>query len=100
MKDNHFGRTELIGLDVEVLSEPYSGIAGKVVDETKNTFTIDSAGTERMVPKPSNVFRFLLKGKKFVIKGSEIAHRPEDRIKKVRRVRNGSRNQEHRNRGR
>ena len=46
MRDNHFVRTELIGLDVEVLSEPYSGIAGKVVDETKNTFTIESAGTE------------------------------------------------------
>ncbi len=46
MKDNLFIRTEFIGLDVEVLSTPYSGISGKVVDETKNTFTIDSAGTE------------------------------------------------------
>ena len=43
MRDNRFVRTELIGLDVEVLSEPFSGIAGKVVDETKNTFTIESA---------------------------------------------------------
>ena len=58
MRDNLFARTELIGLDVEVLSEPFSGISGKVVDETKNTFTIESAGTERMVPKPGNVFRF------------------------------------------
>ncbi len=84
MKDNHFARSELIGLDVEVLSAPYSGIAGKVVDETKNTFTIESAGTERMVPKPGNEFRFTHEDRKFTIKGSEIAHRPEDRIKKVR----------------
>lgn len=84
MRDNHFVRTELIGLDVEVLSEPYSGIAGKVVDETKNTFTIESAGTERMVPKPRNEFRFSHEGRTFVIRGSEITHRPEDRIKKVR----------------
>ena len=41
MKDTLFIRTELIGLDVEVLSAPYSEISGKVVDETKNTFTIE-----------------------------------------------------------
>ena len=84
MRDNRIVRTELIGLDVEVLSGPYSGIAGKVVDETKNTFTIDSAGTERMVPKPGNEFRFAYEGRNIDIKGSEIMHRPEDRIKKVR----------------
>ena len=77
-------RSEFIGLDVEVLSTPYSGISGKVVDETKNTFTIDSAGTERMVPKPGNEFRFTYEGKEFVVKGKDIQHRPEDRIKKVR----------------
>ena len=84
MRDNLFMRTEFIGLDVEVLSSPYSGISGKVVDETKNTFTIDSAGTERMVPKPGNEFRFTYEGKEFVVKGKDIQHRPEDRIKKVR----------------
>ncbi len=84
MKDTLFIRTELIGLDVEVLSAPYSEISGKVVDETKNTFTIESAGTERMVPKPGNEFRFTYEGKEFVVKGKDIQHRPEDRIKKVR----------------
>lgn len=84
MRDNLFARTELIGLDVEVLSAPYSDISGKVVDETKNTFTIESAGTERMVPKPNNVFRFAYEGRTIDIIGSEILHRPEDRIKKVR----------------
>ncbi len=84
MKESLFVRTELIGLDVEVLSEPYSEISGKVVDETKNTFTIESAGTERMVPKPGNEFRFAYEGRTIDIKGSEILHRPEDRIKKVR----------------
>ncbi len=84
MRDKLFARTELIGLDVEVLSEPFSGLSGKVVDETKNTFTIESAGTERMVPKPGNVFRFAYEGKTIDIRGSEIMHRPEDRIKKVR----------------
>ena len=83
MKSN-FIRTELIGLDVEVLSAPFSGISGKVVDETKRTFTIESAGTERMVPKPGNEFRFTYEGKSIDIIGSKIVYRPEDRIKKVR----------------
>ena len=77
-------RMEFIGMDVEVLSAPYSGVSGVIVDETKNTFTIDSAGTERMVPKPTNKFRFTYEGKEFVVKGKDIQHRPEDRIKKVR----------------
>ena len=84
MNRSDFMRSELIGLDVEVLSAPYSGITGKVVDETKNTFTIDSAGTERMVPKPGNEFRFAYEGSMFSIRVSEILHRPEDRIKKDR----------------
>ena len=85
MNESDFMRTEFIGLDVEVLSAPcYSGMTGVVVDETKNTFTIDSAGTERMVPKPGNEFRFTYEGKEFVVKGKDIQHRPEDRIKKVR----------------
>lgn len=77
-------RSELIGLDVVVLSAPFSEISGIVVDETKNTFTIKSAGTERMVPKPGNEFRFTYRDKQIDIIGTEIQHRPEDRIKKVR----------------
>jgi len=84
MNRSDFMRSEFIGLDVAVLSSPYSDISGKVVDETKNTITISSAGTERMVPKPGNEFRFIYEGKHMDIKGAEIQHRPEDRIKKVR----------------
>ena len=84
MNRSDFMRSEFIGLDVAVLSAPYSGISGKVVDETKNTFTISSAGTERMVPKPGNEFRFIYEGTYTDIKGTDIQHRPEDRIKKVR----------------
>jgi ribonuclease P protein subunit POP4 len=84
MNESYFMRTELIGLDVEVLSAPFSGISGRAVDETKRTLTIESDGTERMVPKPGNEFRFAYEGRTIDIIGSEIMHRPEDRIKKVR----------------
>lgn len=84
MKKADLMRTELIGLDVVVLSAPYSGISGTVVDETKNTFTIESAGTEKMVPKPGNVFRFRMEEEEADLDGSELLFRPEDRIKKIR----------------
>ena len=85
MNARDFMRTEFIGLDVEVLSAPcYSGLSGVVVDETKNTFTIDSAGTERMVPKSGNEFRFTYQNEQIDIEGSKLLHRPEDRMKKVR----------------
>jgi ribonuclease P protein subunit POP4 len=85
MRKGELMRMELIGLDVEVLSAPcYEGIKGTILDETKNTFIIGSAGTEKMVPKNSNEFAFTYEGSRFVIRGSEVLHRPEDRIKKVR----------------
>ena len=77
-------RSELRGRDVSVLSAPFSGISGRVVDETKNTFTIESAGTERMVPKSGNEFRFTYQNEQIDIEGSKLLHRPEDRMKKVR----------------
>jgi ribonuclease P protein subunit POP4 len=85
MRRSDLMRMELIGLDAEVLSAPcYAGISGKVLDETKNTFVIGSAGAEKMIPKNGNEFAFTYEGSRFVIKGSEVLHRPEDRIKKVR----------------
>ena len=84
MNTTEFMRSELIGLDVSVLSAPFSGISGRVVDETKNTFTIESAGTERMVPKSGNEFRFTYQNEQIDIEGSKLLHRPEDRKKKVR----------------
>ena len=84
MNTTEFMRSELRGRDVSVLSAPFSGISGRVVDETKNTFTIESAGTERMVPKSGNEFRFTYQNEQIDIEGSKLLHRPEDRMKKVR----------------
>jgi ribonuclease P protein subunit POP4 len=85
MRKSDIMRAEFIGMDVEVLSAPcYAGIKGKILDETKNTFIIGSAGTERMIPKKGNEFALTYEGNRIVIKGSEVLHRPEDRIKKVR----------------
>jgi ribonuclease P protein subunit POP4 len=83
MNRSDFMRSEFIGMDVEVISAGCP-MSGRIVDETKNTFTVESAGTDRMVPKMGNEFRFTYNGQEIIVKGSEILHQPENRIKKVR----------------
>ena len=77
-------RSELIGLEVEVTSSGQGAFVGTVVDESKNTFTIQRDGREVVVPKDRSEFQFTYQGEKVLLQGSEIQFRPEDRIKKIR----------------
>lgn len=61
----------------------YVGISGKVVDESKNTFTISHAGTAKKVVKEAAVFQFKFSDESVVeIDGKLLVGRPEDRLKK------------------
>lgn len=77
-------RSEFIGQEVEVISSHEASYTGVVVDETKNTFVIRRQGREVTVPKDHREFQFTYQGEKVLLQGSEIQHRPEDRIKKIR----------------
>lgn len=87
MSVDDFRRRELIGLSAEVLESTcgqYLEIRGKVVDESRNTLTIEQDGVEKTVPKDCCKFRFEEGSKTYVVSGKDIRFRPEDRIKKVR----------------
>ena len=87
MSVDDFRRRELIGLSVEILESTcgqYLGIRGKVVDESRNTLTIEQDGAEKTVPKDCCRFRFEEGSRTHVVSGKDIKFRPEDRIKKVR----------------
>ncbi len=85
MKKKDLMRMELIGLSTEVVSRgTFNGMRGRVVDETRNTFVISTPKGERTVPKEGNEFLFTYDEQGIAIQGSDILHRPEDRIKKVR----------------
>lgn len=76
---------EFIGLEVAVVaaSDPTQiGVRGRVVDETRNTITIDVNGVEKVVQKRGSVFRFEVDGE-VDIGGERILFRPEDRIKRA-----------------
>jgi len=84
-------RHELIGLDVKVVksSHPgYVGISGRVVDETRNTLTIQHNGKKKVVVKDVAVFHFTLPNSAVVeIDGKSIVGSPENRLKKkIRRL--------------
>ena len=79
-------RHELIGLAVEIIDSNHKGfvgIKGIVIDETRNTITVEENDMEKMIPKENVTFLFTLpEGEKVSIDGKVIVARPEDRIKK------------------
>jgi len=81
---------ELLGLNLSVhksTSGSMVGLAGKVVDETRNMLLIEAAVGEKKLPKSSSTFIFALpSGENVMVDGRLLVSRPEDRIKKrVRR---------------
>jgi ribonuclease P protein subunit POP4 len=76
---------ELIGLRVKVvkcLDKKQEGLEGLIVDETKNTFVIETPGGLKRAIKASSKFRFYAGNKSFVVKGEEINFRPHERIER------------------
>ncbi len=79
-------RYEFIGAEGKVARSPhecYVGLGGKVVGETKNTFTFLREGQAKSVIKESAVFNFKFDdGTVVEIDGKLLVGRPEDRLKK------------------
>jgi ribonuclease P protein subunit POP4 len=58
------------------------GVKGLVVDETKNTLTIETEKGMKKIQKKGSVFIFKISSEKKVkVNGNKIAVRPEDRLK-------------------
>ncbi|MDH5482982.1 MAG: ribonuclease P protein component 1 [Candidatus Bathyarchaeota archaeon] len=84
-------RSEFIGNEVKVAKSRhpnYVGICGKIIDETRNTFTVSHEGKRKIVVKNSAVFHFRFSdGTTVEIKGELLVGRPEDRLKRhIRRL--------------
>jgi ribonuclease P protein subunit POP4 len=84
-------RYELIGTEAKVSKSGHSdyvGLSGKVLDETRNTFTILYEGKRKKVVKDSATFHFKFSdGTVIEIEGKILVGRPEDRLKRhVRRL--------------
>jgi ribonuclease P protein subunit POP4 len=77
---------EFIGTEGSIAESRHSGyvgISGKVIDESKNTFTILQDGKRNKVIKEAVVFRFrFCDGAVVEIDGRLLVGRSEDRLKK------------------
>jgi ribonuclease P protein subunit POP4 len=82
-------RHELVGLEVKVVKSTNPSqvdISGKVVDETRNTFSIETKKGVKAIPKDSCTFSFHLPSGEWVrVDGKLLVARPEDRVKKKQR---------------
>jgi ribonuclease P protein subunit POP4 len=76
---NDVARHELIGLEVTV-----NGRSGRVVDETKHTFLVETPSGVKRVGKAGNRFVFRVGTDAVALDGDDIMFQPEDRTKKVR----------------
>lgn len=78
-------RHELIGLKVKVVDskdKKLIGLVGEVVDETRNTISIETKGKVRNIIKEICTFSFKIPSGWIRIEGKLLVARPEDRIKK------------------
>ena len=80
-------RYEFIGTAAHVAQSThlgYLGLSGRVIGETKNTFTLDSEDDKpKSIIKGSSVFNFTFNdGTTVEIDGKLLIGRPEDRLKK------------------
>jgi ribonuclease P protein subunit POP4 len=77
---------EWIGLKVtigESTDHRAIGLSGFVRDETRNTFTIQTTDRILRITKLHTVFKATLPtGEILTVNGSDLRHRPEDRVKK------------------
>ncbi len=79
---------ELIGLVVEIVrskNKSLVGLKGKIIDETKNTITIEDDKV-RKIMKSHIIMKTKIEDKEYEINGKILVGRPEDRIKKVRKL--------------
>ncbi|QQG39231.1 MAG: ribonuclease P protein subunit [Candidatus Woesearchaeota archaeon] len=77
----------LIGKNVEVITSRNSalvGLRGKVVEETKNTLTINSGSKEKKIIKEQAEIKIIFKEDSIKIKGNLLVGKPEERLKKKR----------------
>lgn len=85
MKINNIIKGELIGLDVEVIkakNKTMEGMKGKITDETRNMIILDG----KRIIKDHVVLNIKKGANIYEVNGKLLVGRPEDRLKKIRRI--------------
>lgn len=76
---------ELIGLEIEVIdarNAHLKGLRGKIIDETRNTLTIECNSATKRLIKDQVTFTTTINNRKVMIDGALLVGRAEERLKK------------------
>ena len=74
---------EFIGLDTEIVQSTNPqviGLNGRIINETKSMFTINTENGVKSIAKSTNDWKFSIQNKDVIVDGSKIAKRPFDRL--------------------
>lgn len=74
---------EFIGLNTEIVQSTNPqviGLNGRIENETKSMFTINTENGKRSIAKSTSNWKFSIENKDVIVDGSKIAKRPFDRI--------------------
>lgn len=71
---------------VDAENKSLIGVRGLIVDETKNMLSIEKDGVIKKVIKSQVTLNIVFEGQTLQIDGKILVGRPEDRLKKVRRI--------------
>ena len=74
---------EFIGLHTEITQSTNPqviGLNGRIINETKSMFTINTEKGVKLIAKETNNWKFSIENKDVIVNGSRIARRPFDRI--------------------
>lgn len=74
---------EFIGLDTIITKSTNPqvvGLNGRIINETKSMFTIDTKNGVKSIAKSTNNWKFSVNGEDVVIAGDTITKRPFDRV--------------------
>ena len=74
---------EFIGLHTEIVlstNPEIIGLTGRIIDETKSMFKIDTTHGAKSIAKSGSSWKFSIGNKDVIIDGSKITKRPFDRF--------------------
>lgn len=74
---------EFIGSHTEIIQSSNTqviGLNGRIMDETKSMFKINTKNGTKSIAKSGNIWKFSIENKDIVVDGAKITKRPFDRI--------------------
>lgn len=74
---------EFIGLNTEIVKSTNPqviGLNGRIINETKSMFTINTINGDKSIAKSTNIWKFSINNNDIVVDGLKITKRPFDRL--------------------